>query len=76
VGFRYTCRSLACGFDVDGYVRNLPDGRVELVAEGESGELGAFLAAVRREFSSAIQDVTTESQSPGAPPLAGFSIRY
>ena len=35
VGFRFTCQSLARGFDVAGYVRNLADGRVELVAEGE-----------------------------------------
>jgi len=35
VGFRYTCQSLARGFDVAGYVRNLPCGRVELVVEGD-----------------------------------------
>ena len=34
VGFRYTVRSLAVGFDVTGFVRNLPDGRVHLVVEG------------------------------------------
>ena len=37
VGFRYTTRSVASRFAVTGYVRNLPDGRVELVAEGGSG---------------------------------------
>ena len=42
VGFRFTCQSLARGFDVAGHVRNLADGRVELVAEGESSELDAF----------------------------------
>ena len=44
VGFRYTCQSIARGFDVGGYVRNLPDGRVEPLAEGEPGELDNFLA--------------------------------
>ena len=39
VGFRYTVKSVAAGFEVNGTVRNLPDGRVELVAEGDSGEL-------------------------------------
>ena len=34
VGFRYAVRSLARRFAVDGFVRNLSDGRVELVAEG------------------------------------------
>ena len=47
VGFRYTVKSLVPGYDVLGIIRNLPDGRVELVAEGERAELEAFLQAVR-----------------------------
>ena len=47
VGFRYTVRSLVPGYDVIGTIRNLPDGRVELVAEGERAELEEFLQAVR-----------------------------
>jgi acylphosphatase len=46
VGFRYTARTVAAGFDITGTIRNLPDGRVELVAEGESAELDAFRAAI------------------------------
>jgi acylphosphatase len=47
VGFRYTVKSVASGFDVTGTVRNLPDGAVELVAEGAKDELGAFRQAIR-----------------------------
>ena len=47
VGFRYTAKSAASGFEISGTVRNLPDGRVELVAEGERDELEAFRAAIR-----------------------------
>lgn len=47
VGFRYTVKALATGFDLSGHVRNLPDGRVELAAEGERGELEAFRAAIQ-----------------------------
>lgn len=47
VGFRYTVKSLVTGFDVVGSVRNLPDGRVELIAEGAKPELEAFQQAVR-----------------------------
>ncbi len=47
VGFRYTARGVARGYDVVGAVRNLPDGRVELVAEGERDELEAFREAIR-----------------------------
>jgi acylphosphatase len=47
VGFRYTAKSVAAGFEVVGTVRNLPDGRVELVAEGAKDELSAFQQAIR-----------------------------
>lgn len=46
VGFRYTARTVATGFEITGLVRNLPDGRVELVAEGGREELEAFRAAL------------------------------
>jgi acylphosphatase len=47
VGFRYAVKTLTTGFEVTGFVRNLPDGRVELVAESAKEELDAFLQAVR-----------------------------
>lgn len=47
VGFRYTVKSTATGFDVVGIVRNLVDGRVELVGEGLREELEAFRQAIR-----------------------------
>ena len=46
VGFRYTVMKVAAGFEVTGTVRNLTDGRVELVAEGTKTELEAFRAAI------------------------------
>src|SRR5512139_1725352 len=47
VGFRWTTREIAKGFEVAGHVRNLTDGRVELVAEGEEEELRQFLDTIR-----------------------------
>jgi acylphosphatase len=47
VGFRYTAKTVATGFEVTGTVRNLPDGRVELVAEGRREELEAFRTALQ-----------------------------
>ena len=47
VGFRYTVKTLATGFDVTGSVRNLPGGEVELIAEGAKDELEAFRRAIR-----------------------------
>jgi acylphosphatase len=46
VGFRYTAKTVATGFEITGTVRNLPDGRVELAAEGLRDELDAFRAAL------------------------------
>ncbi len=47
VGFRYTAKSVANGYIVTGTIRNLPDGRVELLAEGEKLELEEFRRAIR-----------------------------
>jgi len=47
VGFRYTVKSVATGYELAGRVRNLSDGRVELTVEGERSELEAFAQAVR-----------------------------
>lgn len=49
VGFRYTVKDLARGFDVCGWVKNLPDGSVELQAMGEPDELAAFLREITEE---------------------------
>ena len=47
VGFRYTVRMTASGFDVTGTIRNLPEGGVELIVEGAKDELEAFRQAIR-----------------------------
>ncbi len=55
VGFRVTVRKIACGYDVTGTVRNLSDGRVEMIAEGTRAELNAFLTGIdESELSSYI----------------------
>jgi acylphosphatase len=46
VGFRYTAKTVAAGFEINGIIRNLPDGRVEVVAEGRHPELDEFRAAL------------------------------
>jgi acylphosphatase len=76
VGFRFTSQRLAQGFAVNGYVRNLPDGRVELVAEGEPGVLDAFLAAVRSEMGGKIHSEHSDPEPVTPPRFDDFSIRY
>lgn len=55
VGFRATCRRLAAGFAVRGGVRNLADGRVELIAAGERAEVERFLAAVAQAMAANVE---------------------
>jgi acylphosphatase len=46
VGFRYTAKTVAAGYEIVGTIRNLPDGRVELVVEGATAELESFHGAL------------------------------
>jgi acylphosphatase len=74
VGFRYTTQRLAEGFPVTGYVRNLPGGEVELVAEGETEMVQGFLDAVTRQMAGYIDEQTMlEKPVHGYP---DFRIRY
>lgn len=75
VGFRYTVRSLAGRFDVTGFVRNLPDGRVHLVAEGAAAEIDGFLEAIRAEMRYYIGDVQ-QNVRPASGRFASFEIRH
>jgi acylphosphatase len=76
VGFRYTVRHIAKGFDVTGWVRNLPDGRVELQVTGEDHEVRAFLDQVTQsELHSLIREqIENKLNEPVA--ARGFEIRY
>jgi acylphosphatase len=74
VGFRYTVRQIATGFDVTGWVRNLPDGRVQLLAAGEAGEVTSFLQAILdSELASFIRNPAVEEIPPPSG-LRGFEI--
>ena len=56
VGFRFTARGLAQRYAVNGYVQNLRDGRVEVVAVGEQSEVEAYLEALREAMKDYIAD--------------------
>ena len=74
VGFRYIAKTVAAGFEVSGTVRNLPDGGVELIAEGPREELEAFRAAVYNAgFSSLIRDENV-NWSEAQNEFRGFEI--
>ncbi len=74
VGFRYQSLQVSKEFDVTGYVTNLPDGRVQLEAEGEAGEVAAFVAAIEERMHGYIRK--RERQSDRRPAqFRGFAIR-
>ena len=74
VGFRYAVKQVAMGFDVTGTVKNLPDGRVELVAEGSRAELEGFREAIRNEGLSGLIGQETASWGEAASAFRGFEI--
>ncbi len=68
VGFRITCKMIARGYEVVGWVRNLEDGRVELQCSGETEEVEGFLEAIAEsQLKSHIRSVTALP----IPPLIG-----
>ena len=74
VGFRYTVKSLTAGYEVAGSVRNLPDGRVELIAEGERSELEAFRQGVRESGLGGFIQREEEHWAAATGEFRGFEI--
>jgi acylphosphatase len=75
VGFRYTTHRLAAGFQVTGFVKNLHDGRVRLVAEGSRSEIDGLVAAVKQQMAGKISD-TEQKQSEYLGEFETFQIQH
>ena len=76
VGFRVTTDRLATGFCVSGYVKNLSDGTVEVVALGDALEVDGFLAAIERKFAEKIRDCSISDFATDSSEPSGFDVRY
>ena len=75
VGFRWFTHDAAARQGVHGWVRNLPDGRVEVFAEGETSAVDALEAALRRGPAAARVDTfETEEHAPSGR-FTEFEIR-
>ncbi|HSW01809.1 MAG TPA: acylphosphatase [Sedimentisphaerales bacterium] len=68
VGFRYTSRQIASHYAVTGFVRNCPDGTVEMFIQGEPDEIDNCIADIQSEFAGHVRDTQIEP--------AAFSPRY
>jgi acylphosphatase len=75
VGFRYTTHNIAQRHNVQGYVRNLPDGRVELVMEGDEGEMEGVVNDVRHRMSNYVRDIDCQA-CPCTGEFQRFWIRH
>lgn len=74
VGFRYATLQVAKEFEVAGYVKNLPDGRVLLEAEGQAGTVDRFVAAVAERLHGFVRKAERTQQNR-PPVFQGFEIR-
>jgi acylphosphatase len=75
VGFRFTAENFANAYKVAGYVRNMADGRVEVVAEGEEKVLQEFLAAIKMDMDNVIRNYSI-NWFPATGEFAKFTIRF
>jgi len=74
VGFRYSARQIASGYEVTGWVKNLEDGRVELQVMGEGDEVEAFLAEILDSNLGSLIKEHEEKVIPLLTGVRGFSI--
>lgn len=75
VGFRYSVKQIASGYEVTGIVKNLPDGRVELQAMSHDGdELEAFLTEIQESNLGSHIKETEVTRIPPLTGVRGFSI--
>ncbi len=75
VGFRFTAERLAGSLRLTGWVKNMNDGRVEIVCEGKERELKDFLEKMNAAFRPYVRDIDVEwGEATGG--FEGFDIRF
>ena len=75
VGFRYTACRIADRYEINGYVRNLPDGCVECLLEGDSGQIDAFVTDLGEAMGGHIRGQNQQT-APYGGKLTPFTVRY
>jgi acylphosphatase len=76
VGFRWSVRHIAKGYDMTGWIRNLPDGRGEMQIIGEESEVRAFLDAIMKSELGAHIRKHSETKLEKPVSARGFEIRH
>jgi acylphosphatase len=77
VGFRYYAMRMAQRFgNIKGFIRNLPDGSVEVVAEGPDEALESFLDSIKQGPSAAIIEQVEVEWLPYTGQYRDFTVKY
>ena len=76
VGFRFTIENLSNNHPITGFVRNLPDGRVEVVAEAEQSELDDFLKAIQKSHLGRYIQNCQVQWSEATDEFKEFEVRF
>jgi len=74
VGFRYTTQRIATGLPVRGFVRNLPDRRVEVIVTGSAESIQRLIAGLREYFGTGITDMDRQIME-ATEIFEGFEVR-
>ncbi len=75
IGFRYTVMDIASQLKICGWVKNLDDGRVEIIAEASEDMLNNFLQEISQHFSGYIKDLTTK-WLPASGEFRDFQVQF
>ena len=75
VGFRYTARHMATRYGLTGWVKNMSDGSVQLVAEGEEDTVQRLIDSMNEEFSGYIRNTEVNWTGPTGE-FSVFEVRF
>jgi len=76
VGYRYFAERTARHLGLLGFVRNLPDGRVEAVAAGREDDVAAFISTLRQGPAAGRVDGLETGEATLEDTVSRFEIRY
>jgi len=75
IGFRFTALDAASRYKLTGFVRNLRDGSVEMLAQGSSADIESCLLEIKKTIGSYIAETKVENVAPN-PQLRDFRITF
>ena len=75
VGFRFTAQRTAARYMITGYVRNLPNGSVEMLAQSSAENITQTLRDIKETFKANLTDTSIQNVTPN-PRYKDFRITY